>query len=97
MNERFVNCLKLNAELPGLLKPPFPGPIGDKIYERISQQAWDMWQKDMQIKVINEYRLNLGDKKDYEMLVQQMLAFLNLSGEQVLEVENAERGRSGGE
>lgn len=93
MNERVVHCVKLGKELPGLAKPPFPGQVGEMIYEKISQQAWDMWQKDMQIKVINEYRLNMGDKKDYEMLVQQMLAFLNLSDEDLVEVENAERGR----
>ncbi|MCB0352951.1 MAG: oxidative damage protection protein [Bdellovibrionales bacterium] len=93
MNERVVHCVKLGKELPGLAKPPFPGQVGEMIYEKISQQAWDMWQKDMQIKVINEYRLNMGDKKDYEMLVQQMLAFLNLNDEDLVEVENAERGR----
>lgn len=90
---RTVLCKKLGKELPGLLKPPFGGEIGQQIFDSISQTAWDMWNKDMQIKVINEYRLNLGKKEDYEALVQQMLAFLNLSQGTVVEVENAERGR----
>ena len=92
---RLVKCLKLNKELPGLEKPPFAGPMGQKIYDNISKEAWDMWSKDMQIKVLNEYRLNMADPKDYQTLVDQMLRFLNLSEGQVAEVENAERGRQG--
>lgn len=90
---RTVNCSKLQQELPGLEKPPFGGEVGQKIFENVSQQAWDMWNKDMQIKVINEYRLNMGNKEHYQMLMQQMMAFLNLSEDEALEVENEERGR----
>jgi Fe-S cluster biosynthesis and repair protein YggX len=90
---RLVKCVKLGQELPGLVKPPFPGELGKRIFEQVSQQAWDMWSKDMQVKVINEYRLNMGDAKDYQTLIDQMLAFLNLSSSEVLQVENEERGR----
>lgn len=90
---RVVKCAKLNQELPGLEKPPFAGEIGQKIYDHISAQAWDMWNKDMQIKVINEYRLNMGNKEHYQMLIDQMMAFLNLTDAETLEVENEERGR----
>lgn len=93
MSERLVNCLKLNKELPGLEKPPFSGKIGQEIFEKISKTAWEMWTKDMQIKVINEYRLNMGDKDDYNMLVEQMLLFLNLKEGSTVEVENATRGK----
>ena len=67
----------MKKEMPGLEKPPFPGETGVEIYENISAEAWEMW-KEMQLKVINEYRLNMGEKSDYEMLMQQMLLFLNL-------------------
>lgn len=92
---RTVFCKKLQKDLPGLEKPPFKGEVGEKIFQNISQTAWLMWKEDMQIKVINEYRLNLADKQHYEYLVSQMLAFLNLGeeGEQVVEVENAVRGK----
>ena len=78
MTGRMVFCKKLEKELPGLEKAPFSGDVGEKIFQNISDQAWSMWKDDMQLKVINEYRLNLGDKKDYEALVEQMLLFLNL-------------------
>jgi Fe-S cluster biosynthesis and repair protein YggX len=92
--ERTVHCIKLGKDLPGLEKPPFGGEIGKQIFEKVSKQAWLMWKDDMQIKVLNEYRLNMSDKNDYQKLVEQMLLFLNLKqGENVAEVENADRGR----
>ena len=91
---RTVNCKKLNQELEGLGKPPFEGELGQEIYENISKQAWETWEKDMMIKVINEYRLNLAEKDHFDQLMNQMKAFLSLNSDQVLEVENPERGSS---
>lgn len=91
--QRTVLCSKYKSELPGLEKPPFAGDVGKEIYEKVSKQAWLEWKEDMQIKVLNEYRLNMGDKKDYQTLVDQMMKFLGLRGGDVSEVENAERGR----
>ena len=93
--ERIVKCKKLGKELPGLDKPPFAGDIGKQIFDSISKEAWLMWKDDMQIKVLNEYRLNMSDKADYQKLVDQMLLFLNLKQGDVVEVENADRGRGG--
>ena len=92
---RTVQCVKLGREAPGLEKPPFDGELGQEIFENVSAEAWDLWSDDMMIKIINEYRLDLTDAKQYETLLEQMRAFLNLNGNQsqVLEVENAERGR----
>lgn len=93
-NKRTVNCKKLTKNLPGLEKPPFPGELGQKIYENISEEAWKSWSDDMQIKVINEYRLNMAEKDDYNMLIQQMKIFLNLESGDTAEVENPDRGQS---
>ena len=90
---RTVQCTKVKKELPGLEKPPFGGELGKRIYETVSQEAWDQWSKDIQIKVLNEYRLNMADPRDYKVLVDQMLRFLGLEEGNVAEVENAERGR----
>jgi Fe-S cluster biosynthesis and repair protein YggX len=93
MTERLVVCSKFKQELPGLEKAPFGGEIGKLIFDKVSAQAWKLWKEDMQIKVLNEYRLNMADKNDYQKLVDQMLLFLNLKEGSVVEVENAERGR----
>jgi len=90
---RIVFCSKFKKELPGLEKPPFKGEMGTLIYEKISLEAWNQWSKDVQIKVLNEYRLNMADPKDYQVLVDQMKRFLGLEEGAVAEVENAERGR----
>lgn len=92
--ERLVSCKKFGKELPGLEKPPFPGKVGQQIFETISADGWAAW-KDLQIKIINEYRLNLAERKDYDLLMDQMLSFLNLKEGQVVEVENADRGKKG--
>ena len=93
--ERIVKCVKLDRELAGLSTPPFAGPLGQEIYEKVSNEAWLSWKDDMMIKIINEYRLNLADPEHYQSLIKQMRAFLNLGeSEKLLEVENAERGRS---
>jgi Fe-S cluster biosynthesis and repair protein YggX len=92
MTERLVKCSKLGKELPGLAKQPFGGETGTRIFEQVSAEAWRQWQE-MQIKVINEYRLNMANTKDYQLLIEQMLAFLNLKEGPLVEVENAERGR----
>lgn len=89
---RTVQCKKLLKDLPGLEKPPFGGPVGQTIFESISAEAWEAW-KSLQIKILNEYRLNMAEKKDYQFLVDQMLTFLNLKEGGVAEVENASRGR----
>jgi Fe-S cluster biosynthesis and repair protein YggX len=90
---RTVMCSKYKKELPGLEKPPFGGEIGKKIFEQVSAQAWNEWNGDVQIKVLNEYRLNMANPKDYQVLVDQMMRFLGILEGPVAEVENLERGR----
>ena len=98
MAERMVHCAKLGREAPGLIAPPFAGELGQEIFEKVSSEAWQQWNDDMMVKIINEYRLDLTDEKQYGVLLDQMRAFLCLSPQsQVLQVENAERGRGKGD
>ncbi len=73
--ERMVFCVKFQRELPGLAKPPFPGELGQRIYENISQYAFELWQQ-QQTLIINHYGLNLADPAAKEYLLQEMEAFL---------------------
>jgi Fe-S cluster biosynthesis and repair protein YggX len=72
---RMVFCEKLKRELPGLDRAPVPGKLGQRIYEHISQQAWDMWQDQSRL-LINHYGLNLADPDARTLLRQQMEEFL---------------------
>lgn len=71
---RLVYCVKLGRELPGLAKPPFPGALGQRIYEQISQQAWDMWPAQSTL-IINHYGLNMADPEARKILREQMEEF----------------------
>ena len=57
---RMVFCAKLKKEAEGLQFAPLPGPLGQKVYENISKEAWDEWIK-LQTMMVNEYQLNLAD------------------------------------
>jgi Fe-S cluster biosynthesis and repair protein YggX len=72
---RMVNCLKLGKEAAGLKFPPYPGEMGKKIFENISEEAWQMWIK-QQTMLINEYRLSPADPKARKMLEEEMKKFL---------------------
>ena len=71
---RMVQCVKLGRELPGLDAPPFPGRLGERIYDEVSQQAWNMWPQQSTL-VINHYGLNLADPQAQKLLMQQMEEF----------------------
>jgi Fe-S cluster biosynthesis and repair protein YggX len=72
---RTVFCKKLKAELPGLDKPPYPGPKGQDIFENVSQQAWQQWLAH-QTMLINEKQLNMIDAESRKYLQQEMDKFL---------------------
>lgn len=72
---RMVKCAKLGVQLPGLERLPLPGEIGKRIYENISQQAWEMW-KQQSVLLINHYGLNLMDSDAQKFLREQMEKFL---------------------
>jgi Fe-S cluster biosynthesis and repair protein YggX len=72
---RMVQCVKLGRELPGLDRPPVPGELGQRIYDQISAQAWDMWQEQSRL-LINHYGLNLADPDARQLLRRQMEEFL---------------------
>ena len=69
---RMVMCVKLSKELEGLDEVPFEGhPLGQRIYDNVSKDAWKMWVEHMKM-LMNEYRLNLGTQEAQEFLLQQM-------------------------
>lgn len=72
---RIIYCQKLQQEAEGLDTAPYPGPIGQKILENISKQAWQQWLGH-QTMLINEYRLSLIDPKSRAFLVEEMEKFL---------------------
>ena len=70
-----VFCVKFQKEMEGLDEVPFEGhPLGQKIYESVSKEAWKMWVEHMKM-IMNEYRLNLGTAEAQQFLIEQMDKF----------------------
>ena len=79
-----VQCAKLNREMEALPRQPFPGALGERIYNEISRQAWELWQQQSTI-LINHYGLNLADPRASEFLFEQMEEFFFGAGAQMPE------------
>ncbi|MAT99983.1 MAG: oxidative damage protection protein [Anaerolineaceae bacterium] len=79
-----VHCAKLNRELEALPRRPFPGELGERIYNEISAQAWELWQQQSTI-LINHYGLNMADPRATEFLFEQMEEFFFGEGAQMPE------------
>ena len=69
-----VQCALLNEELPALPRPPFPGELGQRVYNEISAYAYRMWNERATL-LINHYGLNLADPRAQEFLFEQMEEF----------------------
>ena len=68
---RMVQCVKLGREAEGLDKPPYPGELGQRIFENVSKEAWRQWLNH-QTMLINEYRLVPFEPKARQFLVSEM-------------------------
>lgn len=73
---RTVFCKRFKEDLPGLDKPPFPGPKGQEVFDSVSVKAWEEWQNH-QTMLINEKHLNMMDKESRKYLNDQRDKFLN--------------------
>ncbi|MAF82877.1 MAG: oxidative damage protection protein [Chromatiales bacterium] len=76
---RTVQCVLLGDEKPGLDRPPYPGELGQRIFENVSQEAWQQWLGH-QTMLINEYRLVPIEPKDRAFLEQEMEKFFFSGG-----------------
>ena len=71
---RQVKCVLLGIETEGLDYPPYPGEIGQRLFENVSKQAWQQWLAH-QTMLINEYRLTPIEPQAREFLEKEMEKF----------------------
>ena len=74
-----VTCSRCGNTRAGFDKPPFPGPIGQRIVAEICQQCWEDWKR-QQMMLINHYGLNLMDPQARSFLTKNMTGFLFKAG-----------------
>lgn len=79
---RMVNCVKFGRELPGLEKAPVAGELGQRIYENVSADGWELWKQQVVI-LINHYGLNMADPRAQAFLNEQMEEFFFGEGAQM--------------
>jgi Fe-S cluster biosynthesis and repair protein YggX len=63
--------VKLGREAEGLARVPYPGELGQRIFENVSKEAWQKWLAH-QTMLINEYRLVPFEPKARQFLVAEM-------------------------
>lgn len=72
---RMVECVFLKRQAEGLEKPPYPGELGQRVFENISKEGWKQWL-DRLTTIINENGLNTADPKAVDLIEQHMVGFL---------------------
>ena len=73
---RTVFCRKFKEELEGLERAPYPGPLGQEIFDNVSKKAWEEWTNH-QTMLINEKHLNMMDAASRKFLQEEMNKFLD--------------------
>lgn len=76
---RTVHCVVLGEDAEGLDYVPYPGELGQRIYENVSKEGWQRWVRH-QTMLINEYRLTPVDPKARKFLVSEMEKFFFSGG-----------------
>jgi Fe-S cluster biosynthesis and repair protein YggX len=61
----------LKREAPGLDRVPYPGALGQRIFNEVSKEAWAGWVRH-QTMLLNEYRLTPVDPKARKFLEGEM-------------------------
>lgn len=71
---RTIKCVMLGEAAEGLDFAPYPGELGQRIYDNISKEAWQRWLAH-QTMLINEHRLSPINPEHRKYLEQEMEKF----------------------
>ena len=66
-----LHRIKLDKDLEGLERAPYPGELGKRILDSVAKEAWQMWLGH-QTMLINENNLNLFEASSQSYLKEQM-------------------------
>jgi Fe-S cluster biosynthesis and repair protein YggX len=72
---RTINCVVLGKEAEGLDYAPYPGDLGQRIYDNVSKEAWQRWLVH-QTMLINENRLSPLNPEHRKLIEVEMEKFL---------------------
>jgi Fe-S cluster biosynthesis and repair protein YggX len=81
---RTVQCIVLKKEAEGLAFQPYPGELGKRIFNNVSQKAWQKWLAH-QTMLINEMRLSPINPEHRKFLENEMENYFFGEGSQAPE------------
>lgn len=70
-----VQCRVLKRSAPGLDRPPYPGELGQQIYDEVSREAWTQWLEQLSV-LMNDHHLNSADPEALNEIEAMMRAAL---------------------
>ena len=73
MNKKIL-CTYFKDEREVMDRVPYPGELGEKIYNEISKEAWQLWLEH-QTMLINENRLSMVDPEARRYLNEELQKF----------------------
>lgn len=77
---RIIRCVKLKRDAPGLTFIPYPGPLGQKIYHTVSEEAWNGWVNNLSA-LMNEQNFDFSHGETRSTIEKLMQEFLCLENE----------------
>ena len=72
-----VKCLRCGNQREQASDVLYGGKLGETIRNNVCSICWAEWQ-DMEMKIINENRINFSDPNHRSFVAQKMKEFLNL-------------------
>ncbi len=73
-----IDCIKCKMNKESIEVMNFKGDLGVEIQESVCNECFLEWESDMQMKVMNEFKLDLSSKEHRDFLIKKMKEFLTL-------------------
>jgi len=70
-----LTCTRCGQPGVRIAAPPFPTPLGQRIYDSICQACWTLWLR-QQTQIINHFALDLRTPEARRQLTEQTEVFL---------------------
>lgn len=77
-----VQCVKFGKEMEGLEKAPLRSPLGQRIFENVSKEAWRLWLEHSKM-LVNEYRLDISSEAGQKIWIAELEKYFFGEGSQL--------------
>lgn len=74
MANNTLYCVVLKQQAEALDAPPYPGELGQRVFENVSKEGWAQWLQRLTA-IINENGLNTADPQALQLIEKHMTGF----------------------